>query len=385
MASISIRGVTKSFGGVTALSSISLDIADGEFLALVGPSGSGKTTLLRIIAGLEEQTAGEISIDGKRVDHLRPKDRDIAMVFQSYALYPHMTVFDNIALPLRMRWLSRFQRLPLIGRLGGGRSRKESEISEMVQQAARTLDIEHLLDRKPAQLSGGQRQRVALGRSIVRHPKVFLMDEPLSNLDAKLRVQMRSELTQLHRRLKATFVYVTHDQVEAMTMANRVAVMMDGDLLQIAEPQVLYDAPQHRKVAEFIGSPKINILPGRVIDDGSVDALDVVLPFRSRLKTSTEVLLGIRPEALRPALNSSNGWTGHVIHIERLGSEVFLYVQTAAHREALIARLDPHRDRLPELGERITLTTLLERIRVFDAAGTHVPERLFLHSKTAHA
>lgn len=278
MANISIQDISKSFGGVTALQSVNIDVNDGEFLALVGPSGSGKSTLLRIIAGLEEQTTGEIYIGSERVDQRRPKDRDIAMVFQSYALYPHMSVFNNIALPLRMRQLNKLQRMPLFGRFIGDAKRRQSKIAAEVTEAARTLDIERLLERKPAQLSGGQRQRVALGRAIVRHPKVFLMDEPLSNLDAKLRVQMRAELTALHRRLGATFIYVTHDQVEAMTMADRAAVMMDGELLQVAPPQTLYDAPRHLKVAEFIGSPKINVIPARAIKRGEVDAAGVLVP-----------------------------------------------------------------------------------------------------------
>jgi multiple sugar transport system ATP-binding protein len=381
MASISIRDIAKSFGGVTALQSVSIDVNDGEFLALVGPSGSGKSTLLRIIAGLEEQTTGEIYIGSERVDQRRPKDRDIAMVFQSYALYPHMSVFNNIALPLQMRQLNRMQRIPFLGRFIGDAKQRQSKIAAEVAEAARTLDIERLLERKPGQLSGGQRQRVALGRAIVRHPKVFLMDEPLSNLDAKLRVQMRAELTALHRRLGATFIYVTHDQVEAMTMADRAAVMMDGELLQVAAPQTLYDAPRHLKVAEFIGSPKINVIPGRATSHGEIDAAGVVVPAHLRLQTGADVKLGIRPEALRPAQNGAQGWSGAVVHIERLGSDVFAHVKVQDLSDPLIARFDPHKDSVPSIDDQVVLASIPDRILVFDANG----ERLSLASLVSEA
>lgn len=381
MANISIQDISKSFGGVTALQSVNIDVNDGEFLALVGPSGSGKSTLLRIIAGLEEQTTGEIYIGSERVDQRRPKDRDIAMVFQSYALYPHMSVFNNIALPLRMRQLNKLQRMPLFGRFIGDAKRRQSKIAAEVTEAARTLDIERLLERKPAQLSGGQRQRVALGRAIVRHPKVFLMDEPLSNLDAKLRVQMRAELTALHRRLGATFIYVTHDQVEAMTMADRAAVMMDGELLQVAPPQTLYDAPRHLKVAEFIGSPKINVIPARAIKRGEVDAAGVLVPVHLRLETGANVMLGIRPEALRPAQSGTPSWTGTAVHIERLGSDVFVHAKVESLSAPLIARFDPHKDSIPALGDQVALASIPDRVLVFDASG----ERLSLASLVSEA
>jgi multiple sugar transport system ATP-binding protein len=259
MAGVSVRAVSKAFGSTQVLKSISLDVAEGEFLTLLGPSGCGKSTLLRLIAGLDAQDSGTIFIGQAQVDALRPKQRNVAMVFQSYALYPHMTVAQNMALPLRMRRLSRAQRLPLLGRLLPGTSAISKSIEAEVARTAAALGMDHLLDRKPGQLSGGQRQRVAVGRAMVRQPAVFLMDEPLSNLDAKLRVQMRSEIKELHHRLGITFIYVTHDQSEAMTMSDRVAVMLDGELIQVAPPQAIYADPVDRRVAEFIGSPKINM------------------------------------------------------------------------------------------------------------------------------
>ena len=243
MPDISLKGIVKRHGETPVLRGISIDIRDGEFLTLVGPSGCGKSTLLRIIAGLDQQDDGDVAIAGRSVSGLRPKDRDVAMVFQAYALYPHLSVFDNIALPLRVRRLSGLQRMPLIGGLVAGRRMIESGIRREVEETAAILDIAHLLSRKPGQLSGGQRQRVALGRAMVRRPAVFLMDEPLSNLDAKLRVQMRAEISRLHRRLRGTFVFVTHDQAEAMTMSDRVAVMMGGELVQLGAPDELYRRP----------------------------------------------------------------------------------------------------------------------------------------------
>ena len=247
MASVSFKHIYKRFpGGVTAVSDFCLEIKDKEFVILVGPSGCGKTTTLRMIAGLEEITEGELYIDNKRVNDVAPKDRDIAMVFQNYALYPHMSVFENMAFGLKLR-----------------KVRKE-EIKRRVEEAARILDITHLLDRKPKALSGGQKQRVALGRAIVREPKVFLLDEPLSNLDAKLRASMRSELTKLHQKLQTTFIYVTHDQVEAMTMATRIVVMKDGIIQQVDTPQNLYDYPCNIFVAGFIGTPQMNFVNAKI-------------------------------------------------------------------------------------------------------------------------
>jgi len=257
MASVTIRDIEKSFGPIRVLNGVSIDIEDGEFIVLVGPSGCGKSTLLRIIAGLEQQDSGNILIGDQPVDGLHASRRDVAMVFQSYALYPHLTVEKNISVPLRMRRLNFFQRFPFVGPLMPGTKEALADIAKDVNEVTETLGISHLMDRKPGQLSGGQRQRVAVGRAMVRHPQAFLMDEPLSNLDAELRVHMRAEIAELHRRLESTFIYVTHDQAEAMTMADRVAVMMDGDLLQVDTPSKVYADPSDIRVAEFIGSPKI--------------------------------------------------------------------------------------------------------------------------------
>src|SRR5215469_7997114 len=257
MADVALRDVVKRFDNVEAVRQISLDIPDKEFVVLVGPSGCGKSTTLRMIAGLEEATAGDILIDGEKVNDVPPKDRDIAMVFQNYALYPHMTVFENMSFGLRLR------RFP------------KAEIRQRVEQAARILDITDLLDRRPKQLSGGQRQRVAMGRAIVRNPKVFLFDEPLSNLDAKLRVQMRTEIKRVHQKVKTTTIYVTHDQVEAMTLADRVVIMNAGRIDQIGTPHEVYHTPKTQFVAGFIGSPTMNMLPCRLVENG--DGLTVRL------------------------------------------------------------------------------------------------------------
>src|SRR5262245_53110708 len=298
MAAVTLSEIRKSFGAVSVLKGVSLAIGKGEFLTLLGPSGCGKSTLLRVIAGLEAQDSGSVAIGERIVDALRPKRRNVAMVFQSYALYPHMTVAGNLALPLRMRHLSRTQRLPWIGGLLPGAREKAAEIGRAVEKTANALEIGHLLERKPSQLSGGQRQRVAVGRAMVREPAVFLMDEPLSNLDAKLRVQMRAEIKDLHLRLGATFIYVTHDQSEAMTLSNRVAVMLEGELLQVGSPQQIYADPADRRVAEFIGSPRINMLSGVVRDTGWVDVAGTSLPLSSGLPPAATVVLGLRPEAL---------------------------------------------------------------------------------------
>src|SRR5512144_1397414 len=289
MSEVALRSVVKRFDDVEAVRAIDLDIPDNEFVVLVGPSGCGKSTTLRMIAGLEEVTSGNISIGGEVVNDLPPKDRDIAMVFQNYALYPHMTVYDNMAFGLKMR------KFP------------KPEIEKRVREAADILGIQELLKRKPRQLSGGQRQRVALGRAIVRHPQVFLFDEPLSNLDAKLRVQMRVELKKLHERLGTTAIYVTHDQVEAMTLGDRVVVMRDGRVQQVGDPMELYNSPANRFVAGFIGSPAMNFAPVRIVAEkdglwviGDGIRLKVPMPLTNRLGpyAGSDVTMGIRPEDL---------------------------------------------------------------------------------------
>ncbi len=342
---------------------MSLDIGDGEFMTFVGPSGCGKTTLLRILAGLEIQDAGEVRIGERVVDRLAPKQRDIAMVFQSYALYPYMTVAENIALPLIMRRLSFWQRLPLLGRFVGDAASVRGGIDAEVMQAATALGIERLLSRRPGQLSGGQRQRVALGRAMVRHPSAFLMDEPLSNLDAKLRVQARTEISELHRRVGGTFVYVTHDQVEAMTMSDRVAVMIDGRLLQVAPPQRLYAEPDDLRVAEFIGSPRINTVEAIVGESGRVIALGQSLPVAVAAAPGEKVTVGLRPEAV--ALGGA-GHAARVHHLENLGVELLVHLRVPAVASPLIARVAPDRFADLRIGDPINVCLASKKALVFD-------------------
>lgn len=306
MASVDIRSVTKAFGNVQVLHGVNVNIEDGEFVVLVGPSGCGKSTLLRMIAGLENVTSGEICIGPRVVNNVAPKERDIAMVFQNYALYPHMTVFDNMAFSLTL-------------------ARKPAEtIRAEVNRAAAILGLGHLLDRYPRQLSGGQRQRVAMGRAIVRNPQVFLFDEPLSNLDAKLRVQMRAEIKDLHQRLKVTTVYVTHDQIEAMTMADKIVAMSDGNVEQIGSPLELYDRPANLFVASFIGSPAMNLLKGEIVADGFRTEAGTVLPLPKGMKPQSAVY-GIRPEYIR--LAHEDGIAAKVHLVEPTGSETQVSVR----------------------------------------------------------
>ncbi|UCF18808.1 MAG: ABC transporter ATP-binding protein [Gemmatimonadota bacterium] len=312
MAHVSIRGLSKVFDETPVVSDLDLEVADGEFVVLVGPSGSGKTTALRLVAGLERPTSGSILIGDRDVTEVPPRDRDIAMVFQSYALYPHMTVYENIAFGLEVR------------------GHRAAEIDRRVQEAAEILGIRGLLHRKPAQLSGGQRQRAALGRSIVRHPQAFLFDEPLSNLDASLRVGMRAELSQLHRRLKATILYVTHDQVEAMTMGQRIAVMNEGRLQQCAEPLEVYRKPANIFVAGFIGSPAINLFAGDLRRDQDVwtfssATFELAVPGNAAL-FGGPVALGARPEDLR--LCEKGSFAALVRVVEPVGSEMYIHLET---------------------------------------------------------
>jgi multiple sugar transport system ATP-binding protein len=342
MANVKLQGLAKSFGDVRVLRDVSLDVHDGEFLTLLGPSGCGKSTLLRIIAGLERQTAGSVIIGDRAVDNLAPKHRDVAMVFQTYALYPHMTVAANLSLPLVMRRMSSLQRLPMIGSLMPGARAQKAAVARDVQEVATSLELQDLLERKPGQLSGGQRQRVALARAMVRHPAVFLMDEPLSNLDAKLRAQMRTEITGLRRKLAATFVYVTHDQLEAMTMSDRVAVMFEGRIVQLGSPQALYSQPATRQVAEFIGSPRINLIEATAQSDGIVFAADTQLPIQRGVPSGTKLTLGIRPESLHLAERGGAGvFTGRVQRTEYVGSDLLVYFHVLGQAEHLVLRTIP--------------------------------------------
>ena len=354
MARITLSGIEKSYGATRVLNGLDIDIADGEFLTLVGPSGCGKSTLLRIIAGLEHQSAGDVSIGGTVVNQIRPSRRDLAMVFQSYALYPHLTVQQNMETPLRLRDLNGWERMPLIGAAMSGRGAKLKTLRGLVRETAETLKIDHLLQRKPGQLSGGQRQRVALGRAMVRKPVAFLMDEPLSNLDAALRVHMRSELAELHHALKTTFIYVTHDQAEALTMSDRMAVMMEGDILQLGTPDEIYLDPADRRVAEFIGSPRINMVEGAADSAGHVTAHGVHLQ-RTLGGRHKALSIGVRPEHL-DVLTSGEGaeaWPFRVSHKENLGSDYFLHGHVNGGGQRVIARASPELAAQVSLGQDI--------------------------------
>jgi multiple sugar transport system ATP-binding protein len=340
MSALTLHAIAKSYGDNAILKGVSLDVQPGEFIALVGPSGCGKSTLLRILAGLDHADGGEIVIGGREMSGVAAADRNIAMVFQSYALYPHLTAGQNIAVPLAMRRLSRVQRLPFAGPFMPGYRAIRAGIMRDVQETAKALKIDHLLDRKPGQMSGGQRQRVALARAMVRHPSVFLMDEPLSNLDANLRVHARGEIVELHRRAGVPTVYVTHDQAEALSMADRVAVMIGGRLLQLATPQAIYDDPAHIEVARFVGQPRINLLPARV-DGATVAFGDARLALEEAGLAGSEVTLGIRPEFVRLAGDRPGALSGRIERMEFLGSEVILFCRLDAIGEAVVAKVAP--------------------------------------------
>jgi len=364
-AAVELQNISKTFGETQTLRDVCLSVRAGEFISLVGPSGCGKSTLLRILAGLAPQSGGSVSIDETAIDHLPASARDIAMVFQNYALYPHMTVRQNIATPLRMRRLPAPARLPGIGRFWPGQSSKRRDIDRAVVEAARLVEIEPMLDRKPAALSGGQRQRVALARAIVRRPRVFLMDEPLSNLDARLRVTMRAEIAALHRRLGATFIYVTHDQVEAMTMSDRVAVMMGGEIVQCAAPAELYQNPRDLRVARFIGSPEIATM-------GS-DELAAANPSFAQWLPRQPVLVAFRPEAVRLQPAPDHLPVAAVVErIEQLGPEVLLFLQLRDGNTALTARLAAGRARPWSERQPITVWLPLRNLLLFDAAGARL-------------
>ncbi len=360
MASLSLKNICKKYpNGFEAVKNFNLEIADKEFIIFVGPSGCGKSTTLRMIAGLEDISSGELRIDDKVVNDVEPKDRDIAMVFQNYALYPHMTVYDNMAFGLKLR------KVP------------KDQIDKAVREAARILDLDKLLDRKPKALSGGQRQRVAMGRAIVRNPKVFLMDEPLSNLDAKLRVQMRIEIAKLHQRLGTTIIYVTHDQTEAMTLGTRIVVMKDGVIQQVDTPQNLYDKPQNLFVAGFMGSPQMNFLDAVVKVSGqeaflTVAGQDIPLPPAKAKKVieggydGKTVVMGIRPENVDDSemfvATSKCVFESKIKVYELLGAEVFLYFDLAD--TPLTARVDPRTTARP--GDTVKFGFDTEKIHVFD-------------------
>ena len=363
MASVSLNHIYKVYSGnVTAVSDFCLDIEDKEFIVLVGPSGCGKSTTLRMVAGLEEISSGELYIGDRLVNDVAPKDRDIAMVFQNYALYPHMTVFDNMAFGLKLR------------------KTPKAEIKQRVEEAAKILDISHLLNRKPKALSGGQRQRVALGRAIVREPKVFLFDEPLSNLDAKLRVAMRTEITKLHQRLQTTFIYVTHDQTEAMTMASRIVVMKDGFVQQVDSPQNLYDYPANLFVAGFIGSPQMNFFTVKLEKEGDKVVAKfgdnkIVVPqsklakFADESYIGKEVYMGIRPENIDDSAAFTSTYPDACIDVkveltELMGSETYLYLSTSGKDENIIARVDPRT--ASRQGETIKVCFDVTHLHFFD-------------------
>jgi len=360
MAQVKFDGVAKRYGSVTVIERFDLDIEDQEFMVLVGPSGCGKSTALRMIAGLEEISGGTISIGDRVVNDLPPKDRDIAMVFQSYALYPHMSVRENLEFGLKMRKMAR------------------PEIDRLVGEASDILGISHLLDRKPRQLSGGQRQRVAVGRAIVRQPSVFLFDEPLSNLDAKLRVQMRAEITKLQQRLKTTTVYVTHDQVEAMTMGRRIAIMNDGKLQQVGTPLEVYEEPANLFVASFIGTPPMNLVKGKIVDGGGqVETAGFRVPVPSALREVTggkdgrAVFLGLRPENIqgpgRPVRGEQAAVQAEVEIVEPLGHEIIVHGRVG--EELLVAKMEPHP--IPSMGDRIDFIVELDKVHLFDAETEH--------------
>ncbi len=358
MASVTYDHVTKRFDEVVAVDDLDLQIQDKEFLVLVGPSGCGKSTALRLLAGLEDITEGEIKIGDRVVNDVAPKDRDIAMVFQSYALYPHMSVYDNMAFGLRLR------------------DYPKDEIAKRVEKAAEILGIQPLLERKPRQLSGGQRQRVALGRAIVRDPQVFLLDEPLSNLDAKLRVQTRAEITKLHKRLSTTFIYVTHDQVEAMTMASRIAVLNHGKLMQVDTPQNLYDKPDNLFVAGFIGSPAMNFFNAQLDKQGD-DILVTTESFSVKVPESRKevmqshvgkpVVFGLRPEDIHdpnfaPPRIIAQNVDAEVDITELMGNEIFLFLKS--REDEYVARVDPRTSY--KMGDQVTMAFNMDNMHIFD-------------------
>jgi multiple sugar transport system ATP-binding protein len=367
MAGISLQTVSKRFGKTEAIRNVSFDIHDGEFAVFVGPSGCGKSTLLRLIAGLEDVSSGSISFDGQDVTELAPAGRGVAMVFQSYALYPHMNVYDNMAFGLKLAQSNNTDK-----------TGKDS-IDRRVRKTARILQIEHLFERKPRELSGGQRQRVAIGRAIVRQPRVFLFDEPLSNLDAALRVQMRIELKRLHRQLGTTMIYVTHDQVEAMTLADRIVVLNEGGVEQIGTPLELYHHPSNLFVAGFIGSPKMNLLPATVtavdaqqvtLDPGTGRAIIAAVADTTRLQPGAKVTLGLRPEHLADTSSDGGQLEGEVIALEHLGAETYSYLACGSDEPLIIKSTS---ETAIKVGQRVTVAVPPKACYLFDEIGMALP------------
>ena len=373
---LNIDSVVKGFGDVQVLNTVSLDVRPGEFISLVGPSGCGKSTLLRIIAGLEKQDSGSVSIGGSPVDELMPKERDVAMVFQNYALYPHMTVQQNISLPLEMSRLSWMQRLLIVGNLLTKVKKIKTSIVKDVLEICKSLQLEDLLHRKPAQLSGGQRQRVALARAMIRNPAVFLMDEPLSNLDAKLRIHLRNELVELHKRLKATFVYVTHDQSEAMTMSDRIAVMDSGKILQIGTPNELYAKPNSLKVAQFIGTPQINLFELIDAKNGIYFWGTATNPINLQKKSA--ITLGLRPEHLIVESHRLSECdvqsSADILRVEDHGSEILIHLTLVGFtHEIFVSRIPSHGHHVAfKQGERINTGFKLDTALFFDTQGVRL-------------
>jgi len=377
---LKLDNVNKQLGGARILRDINLEIAAGEFVVFVGPSGCGKSTLLRLIAGLDSICAGDLLIDGRRVNDLEPRERGVGMVFQSYALYPHMSVYDNISFGLKLV------------------KTEKSSLRERVLKTAQILQLDKLLQRKPKELSGGQRQRVAMGRAMAREPDILLFDEPLSNLDASLRVQMRNEIARLHARLRSTMIYVTHDQVEAMTLADKIVVLNGGHIEQVGSPRELYERPASRFVAGFLGSPKMNFLPARLQAPGETSLIDVAvlgitaLPFdSSNLPADASLSLGVRPEHL--SLKAAQGTTGVVVTgVEYLGSETYVHLDTGQD-DPLICRCEVNAGW--QAGDRVELQLDIDKIHLFDTDGTALkrhphaiesaPDDLSLRSVRAHA
>lgn len=357
MSRIELEQVTCAWGETKGVDRVSLSIAPGSFVVLLGPSGCGKSTTLRLIAGLETASEGTIRVDGHDVTEASPSERGVSMVFQNYALFPHLNVAENILFGLKVRRVER------------------SERARRLTWAAELTGLEAYLQRKPSQLSGGQRQRVAVGRALVRRPQVFLMDEPLSNLDAKLRVQMRAEIKEMHRQLGITFIYVTHDQAEAMTLSDRVAVMMDGELIQVAPPKTIYAAPADARVAAFVGSPKINLLEGTTGAGGFVDVPGARLPVQAPLPQGAAVTVGLRPEGLQVVEPGPEALTGVVRVIEHLGADLFMHVEIGGLREPVIVRADPSRHDGLTYGDAVGIAPLPGAAHVFAVDGRRLDRR----------